>query len=110
MYKFLLDDLLDGAAAVASVHGGGGSYEHAPASMLVVFLFFVFLKASLTDEVPAMVSQRHHCHFPSASCKSSSNRPFGTGSISLFLESCQLGLVCLFLMRRLNNLAHKLMS
>jgi hypothetical protein len=36
MYEFLLDELLNGAAAVASEHGGGGSDEH-------VFPFFVFL-------------------------------------------------------------------
>jgi hypothetical protein len=42
MHEFLLDELLDGAAAVASEHGSGGcSNEHAPASMYSFFLFFI---------------------------------------------------------------------
>jgi hypothetical protein len=40
MHEFLLDELLDGAAAVASKHGGGCSNEHAPASMYSLFFCF----------------------------------------------------------------------
>ena len=46
MYEFFswMDEMLDVMAAVASEHGGGsGGNEHAPASMLVGLLFFVFL-------------------------------------------------------------------
>ena len=45
MYEFFfLDEMLDVVAVVASEHGGGsGGNEHAPASMLVGLLFFVFL-------------------------------------------------------------------
>ena len=45
MYEFFfLDEMLDVVAAVASKHGGGsGGNEHAPTSMLVGLLFFVFL-------------------------------------------------------------------
>jgi hypothetical protein len=71
----------DGAAAVAS-EPGGGSNKHA----CLLYSFF-FLSLSLTGEVPAMVSQGHHYRFPSASCKSCSNRPLGTGSVSLFCSS-----------------------
>ena len=45
MFEFFsLDEMLDVVAAVASEYGGGsGGNEHAPASMLVGLLFFVFL-------------------------------------------------------------------
>jgi hypothetical protein len=85
MHEFLLDELLDGAAAVASKHGGGCSNEHAPASMYSLFLFFYSL--SVTDEIPAVVARGYHCRFPSARSMSGSNRPFGTGSVSHFWSS-----------------------
>jgi hypothetical protein len=49
MHEFLLDELLDGAAAVASKHGGGCSNEHAPASMYSLFLFFYSLSVPVCN-------------------------------------------------------------
>jgi hypothetical protein len=49
MHEFLLDELLDGAAAVASKHGSGCSNEHAPASMYSPFLFFYSLSVPVCN-------------------------------------------------------------
>jgi hypothetical protein len=60
-----------------------------PACLLdCFFLFFLnLITATLPGEVPAAVASKHHCCFPSAGCKSGSDSPFGTGSVSLFWSS-----------------------